>query len=159
LKKIRRFLDHASFSKSDGHKRKYRLSKWNIICRQNDQGGLGIEVVEIRNRCQLCKWPFKLLNEEGVWQELLENKYLHSKFLAEVTMKPYMTTLPFWKRLMKVKEEFCEKGSFIIWNSMDRFWMHIEGSTSRRHAIWSRAVAVGRQANDGRSTSYTSASS
>jgi hypothetical protein len=28
------------------------------------------------------------MNEEGVWQELLKNKYLHSKSLAEVTMKP-----------------------------------------------------------------------
>jgi hypothetical protein len=35
-----------------------------------DQGGLGIEVLETKNRCLLCKWLFKLMNEEGVWQEL-----------------------------------------------------------------------------------------
>jgi hypothetical protein len=31
---------------------------------------------------------FKLMNEEGVWQELLYNKYLHSKLLTEVAAKP-----------------------------------------------------------------------
>jgi hypothetical protein len=36
------------FWQSDAHKRKYRLSKWNIICRPKDQGGLGIEVLELK---------------------------------------------------------------------------------------------------------------
>ena len=30
------------FWQGDGHKKKYRLAKWNIICRPRDQGGLGI---------------------------------------------------------------------------------------------------------------------
>jgi hypothetical protein len=47
------------------HKR--RVPKWNIACRPKDQGGLGIEVLEIKNRCLLSKWLFKLLNEDGVW--------------------------------------------------------------------------------------------
>jgi hypothetical protein len=55
---------------SDGHKKKYRLTKWNIICLPEDQGGLGIEVLETKNWCLLCKWLFKLMNEEGIWQEL-----------------------------------------------------------------------------------------
>jgi hypothetical protein len=41
------------FWQSDGHKRKYRLTKWNIIRRPKDQGGLGIEVLEIKNKCLL----------------------------------------------------------------------------------------------------------
>jgi hypothetical protein len=69
----------------------------------------------------LSKWLFKLLNEKGVWQELLTNKYLHSKSLSQVTMKP--TDSPFRKGLMKVKEEFFGNGSFTIGNDMDtRFW-------------------------------------
>jgi hypothetical protein len=82
------FLDQDFFWQSDGHKRKYRLTKWNIICRPKDKGGLGIEVLEIKNQCLLSKWLFKLLNEEGVWNEILQNKYLHSKSLSEVTVKP-----------------------------------------------------------------------
>jgi hypothetical protein len=55
------------FWQSDEHKRKYRLTKWNIICRPKDQGGLGIEVLDIKNKCLLSKWLFKILHEEGVW--------------------------------------------------------------------------------------------
>jgi hypothetical protein len=55
------------FFQTINHKKKYRLTKWNILCRPKDQGGLGIEVLEIKNRNLLIKWLFKLLNEEGMW--------------------------------------------------------------------------------------------
>jgi hypothetical protein len=29
--------------------------------------GLGIEVVNVKNKCLLNKWLFKLLNEEDIW--------------------------------------------------------------------------------------------
>ena len=66
--------------------------------------GLGIEVLELKNRCLLSKWLFKLLNEEGVWQELINNKYLQSRSLSQVTARPFDS--PFWKGLMKVKDDF-----------------------------------------------------
>ena len=75
-----------------------------MMCHPKDQGGLGIEVLEVKNRCLLSKWLFKLLNEEGVWQKLLRNKYLNSKTLSQVTTKPFDS--PLWKGLMKVKEDF-----------------------------------------------------
>jgi hypothetical protein len=82
---------------------------------------LGIEVLEIKNRCLLTKWLFKLLNEEGVWQEILKNKYLHSKSLAEVTVKP--NDSPFWKGLLKMKEDFLSRGYFKVGNGLEtRFW-------------------------------------
>jgi hypothetical protein len=74
----------------------------------------GIEVLEIKNKCLLSKWLYKLQNEEGVWKELLRNKYLHSKSLSEVTMKP--SDSPFWKGLMKVKDEFLSRGPFTVCN-------------------------------------------
>jgi hypothetical protein len=101
------FYRSRFFWQSDEAKRKYRLTIWNIICRPKDQGGLGIEVLELKNRCLLSKWLFKLLNEEGVWQELLHNKYLSQKTLAEVQAKP--TDSPFWKVLMRVKDDFFVK--------------------------------------------------
>ena len=91
-----------------------------MICRTKDQGGLGIEVLEVKNKCLLSKWLFKLLNE-GVWQELLHNKYLHSNTLSQVQSKP--TDSPFWKGIMGVKDEFFSRGSFIIGDgSSTRFW-------------------------------------
>jgi hypothetical protein len=62
------------FWQSDEQKKKYRVTRWNIICRPKDQGVLGIEVLDIKNKFLLYKWLFKLLSEEGVWQELLTKK-------------------------------------------------------------------------------------
>jgi hypothetical protein len=67
------------FWQGDGHKRKYRLTKWSILCRPKDEGGLGIPDLEIQNRCLLSKWLFKLINETGIWQQILKNKYLGSR--------------------------------------------------------------------------------
>jgi hypothetical protein len=61
-------------------------------------------VLEIKNQCLLSKWFSKLLSEEEMWQELIQNKYLHSKSLSEVTVKP--NDSHFWKGLMKIKEDF-----------------------------------------------------
>jgi hypothetical protein len=65
------------------HKRKYRFTKWNILCWPKDQGGLGIEVLETKNKYLLSKWLYKLQNEKGVCQKLLRNKYLHSNSLSK----------------------------------------------------------------------------
>jgi hypothetical protein len=115
------FFRSRFFWQSDGHKRKYRLTRWNILCRPKDHGGLGIEVLELKNKCLLSKWLFKLLNEGGVWQELLKNQYLHSKTLSQVVAKPSYSL--FWKGLMRVKEEFFSRGNFKIGNGQSmRFW-------------------------------------
>jgi hypothetical protein len=60
------FFRSRFFWQSDGHKKKYRLTKWNVICCPKDQGCLGIEVLEIKNLCLLSKWLDKLINEEGI---------------------------------------------------------------------------------------------
>jgi hypothetical protein len=36
----------------------------------------------------LNKWLFKLLNEEGMWQQLLKNKYLRDKSLTQISRRP-----------------------------------------------------------------------
>lgn len=67
--------------------------------------------VQIKNICLLSKWQYKLLNEEGVWQELLHNQYLHSKTLAHVEARSFDSS--FWKGLRKVKPSFFNRGSFV----------------------------------------------
>jgi hypothetical protein len=69
--------------------------------------------LELKNKCLLSKWLFKLLNEEGFWQELLKIKYLHSKTLSQVVAKP--SDSPFWKGLMRVKEDFFGFGRILGW--------------------------------------------
>jgi hypothetical protein len=115
------FFRSRFFWQSDGHKKKYRLTRWNILCRPRDKGRLGIEVLELKNKCLLSKWLFKLLNEDSVWQELLKNKYIHSKSLSQVVTKT--TDSPFWKGLMCVKEEYFSRGNLVVGNGIStRFW-------------------------------------
>ena len=97
---------------NDQHKRKYRLVKWEVMCQPKDQGGLGIHNLEIQNKCLLSKWLFKLLNEDGLWQELLRNKYIKNKTLGSCEKKP--TDSHFWKSLMNIKDNFMELGHFNV---------------------------------------------
>jgi hypothetical protein len=126
-KGVRKRLDFYRsrfFWQSDETKKKYRLTKWNIICRPKDQGGLGIEVLELKNKCLLSKWLFKLLSEDGMWQQILHNKYLNNKTLSQVEAKP--TDSPFWKGLMRVKNDFFQRGFFEVGDGLTvRFWEDI----------------------------------
>uniref|UniRef100_A0A453CHT9 Reverse transcriptase zinc-binding domain-containing protein n=1 Tax=Aegilops tauschii subsp. strangulata TaxID=200361 RepID=A0A453CHT9_AEGTS len=53
--------------------------------------------------------------------QLLRNKYLHSKTLAQVTVRP--NDSPFWKGLMRVKETLFHRVKFIVGDGTTRrFW-------------------------------------
>jgi hypothetical protein len=91
------------------------------MCQPKDQGGLGIQNLEIQNVCLLSKWLFKLINEDGLWQTILRNKYLSNQTIGKVERKPGDSH--FWTRLMKVKDNFLRFGSFQLNNgSQIRFW-------------------------------------
>jgi hypothetical protein len=107
-------LNHAFSGKVMGRKENIDLLNGTLFA---DQEGLEIDVLQIKNKCLLSKWLYKLQTDEGVWQELLRNKYLHSKSLSEVTVKP--NDSPFWKGFMKVKEKFLSKGFFKVGNGKD----------------------------------------
>ena len=59
-----------------------------FLYRPWDQGGLDIVNLEIQNKCLLSKLLFKFINEDGISQRLLLNKYLGSKSLTQVMRKP-----------------------------------------------------------------------
>jgi hypothetical protein len=48
----------------------------------------------------VSKWMFKLLNEEGEWQELIHNKYLH-RIVTQVSLKS--TDSPFMERFNEIQ--------------------------------------------------------
>jgi hypothetical protein len=47
-------------------------------------GGLGILDLKNQNICLLCKWLFKLFNEDGLWQKVLRKKYVKDKCLSQI---------------------------------------------------------------------------
>ena len=115
-------LDHFKsrfFWQGSSEKHKYRLAKWDILCRPKDQRGLGILDLQLQNKCLLAKWLVNLLNTTGMWQTLLTNKYLRSKSLTQ----SQTLRLPFLEGLMKIKDEVLANGSFIIKDGCQtRFW-------------------------------------
>uniref|UniRef100_A0A453LKY2 Reverse transcriptase zinc-binding domain-containing protein n=1 Tax=Aegilops tauschii subsp. strangulata TaxID=200361 RepID=A0A453LKY2_AEGTS len=55
------------------------------------------------------------------WVQILRSKYLQSKTLSQVTVRP--TDSPFWKGLMRVKAAFFNRTKFILGNgNTTRFW-------------------------------------
>ncbi|WVZ76754.1 hypothetical protein U9M48_024697, partial [Paspalum notatum var. saurae] len=100
------------FWQDDGPKKKHRLAKWKILCTPKEQGGLGIQDLDVQNKCLLSKWLSRLINEDGVWQQLLKNKYLGTKPLSQVEKKPGDSQ--FWSGLMKVKPIFLNGGVYKV---------------------------------------------
>ncbi|WVZ85042.1 hypothetical protein U9M48_032004 [Paspalum notatum var. saurae] len=125
--------DWEQVEERDSHKKKYRLARWKILCMPKEQGGFVIRNLEIQNICLLSKWFYKLINEEGVWPNILKTKYLRGKAIGEVQWKPGDSH--FWSSLTKVKEHFLELSSFSLHDgSQIRFW-EIGGSVTFRLKI------------------------
>ena len=126
-KGVRKKLDYFRsrfFWQSDEHKRKYRLAKWDILCQPKEQGGLGIQNLELKNIALLSKWLYRQLTTDGTWQKILRNKYLGTKPFVQVHWKSGDSH--FWASLMKAKSEFLRFGTFVIKNgSQVRFWEDI----------------------------------
>ncbi len=63
----------------------------------------------------------QVINENGVWQDLLKRKYLYNKSIIQVDRK--QGDSHFWSGLMKVKNTFLTMGSWIVNNEEHiRFW-------------------------------------
>jgi hypothetical protein len=70
------------FWQGGNSKMKYRLARWHSVCQPKALGGLGVSNLAVKNIFLLSKWLYKLLNEDGMWQQLLKNKYLGDKSLT-----------------------------------------------------------------------------
>jgi hypothetical protein len=76
-------FDPDSFGKKATTKKKCILVKWKIICQPKGLGGLRVANLATKNISLLNKWLFKLLNEHGVWQEILKISILEQKILLK----------------------------------------------------------------------------
>jgi hypothetical protein len=82
---------------------------------------MGIIDLDIQNKCLLSKWIIKLINEDGLWQQLLKNKYLKGRTLSQVDRKKGDSQ--FWSGLMEVKNLVLERGRFNVQDgTQTRFW-------------------------------------
>jgi hypothetical protein len=56
--------------------RKCHLVDWETMCTPKDLGGPGVLNLDLMNISLLCKWLWKLENDEGMWQDILKKRYL-----------------------------------------------------------------------------------
>ena len=70
--------------------------------------------LDVQNKCLLSKWLFKLINEDGVWQQILRRKYLRHKTIIQVEYMPGDSH--FWSGLMNIKQDFLSLGRFQLGN-------------------------------------------
>jgi hypothetical protein len=82
-------------------KRKYHLVKWDIVCKEKKKGGLGLKDLRKMNVSLLCKWWWLLESREGIWQEIVNLKYVKNYPICDILSK--MNDSPLWKDLMKVR--------------------------------------------------------
>lgn len=83
--------------------------------------GLGIHDPGTKNTTTLSKWLLKLLTSDGIWRQLLWNKYLGSTLFSQVEWR--QGDSHFLYGLMKVKRNFLLFGSFKVKDgSQVRFW-------------------------------------
>ena len=78
------FYRSRFFWQSDENKSKYRLAKWDILCRPKDQGGLGIENLQVKNICLLSKWLYRISIEEGCGYSYCETSICTLKLLLRL---------------------------------------------------------------------------
>jgi hypothetical protein len=72
----------------------------------------------------LSKWIFKQINEDGLWQTILQNKYMRGKTFTQV--EHMHGDSHFWVGLMKVKHMFLGLGRFKLEDGTQiRFWEDI----------------------------------
>jgi hypothetical protein len=108
LKKIEYYRSRFFFLQNDNHKKNTSLMVSFMPIQRTR--GLRIMNLDLQNKCILSKWPFKLSNEHGFWQNLLRNKYIKDKTLSHVQKKSGDSH--FWMSLMSVKETFLSLRTF-----------------------------------------------
>ena len=57
------------------------LVSWLVLCKTKEQGSLGIQQLDMQNKCLLSKWLFNLYSEQG---DILRNKYVKDRTLSQV---------------------------------------------------------------------------
>jgi hypothetical protein len=123
LEKIEYFRSRF-FWQNDEHKKRYRLVKLGILYQPKDKGGVGIMNIDIQNQCLLSKWWYKLMNEHGIRQDLLRQKYMQDKAIGQIRRK--LEDSQFWSDIMSVKELFLRFGTFQLNTRANiRFWEDI----------------------------------
>lgn len=84
---------------------KSRNSKipWEILCREKEEGGMGLRNLEELNRALYVKLIWKIINEEGIWAKYMKRKYIGNKSFWEISER--LDDSGVWKFILKNRQE------------------------------------------------------
>jgi hypothetical protein len=101
--------------------KKYHLVRWDKVCTSNKKGGLGINNLRVINIRLMCKCWWKLKSEKGIWQEIVNNKYIDGNNILNIGSRVGDSHV--WSDMLKVRDYYIQ-GRQIITRSGDknRFW-------------------------------------
>jgi len=102
-------------------RKKYHLVRWEIVCKSKKKGGLGIKDIRRMNISLLCKWWWRLDNEEGLWQNIVKAKYIKGAPIGAITHRP--DDSPIWTDLLKIKYFYMKNRKVKVNNGQSTlFW-------------------------------------
>jgi hypothetical protein len=91
----------AFFWAGAADKKKYLFVKWRWICKPRSKGGLGVKDLHKFNISLMCKWWWKLENDEGPWQNFMRRKYLGD---AEIYFTRHRSgDSPLWSDMLHIR--------------------------------------------------------
>ena len=88
--------------------KKYHLVNWKTCCLPKEQGVLGILNLEMMNKALLAKWFGELETENGIWVDILLNKYVKNKCLSRIKEKK-TRRLPIPGELVRCEEKLFSR--------------------------------------------------
>jgi len=91
------------------------------VCSGTKKGGLGIKDIRKLNLSLLAKWWWKLEQETGIWQDIINAKYIKGKPIPLITHN--QNNCPVWADLLKVRSLYLQGRKVKIRNGKNnQFW-------------------------------------
>ena len=82
------------------------------MCVDQKRKGFGYKNIHRQNISLLCKWLWKLETKNGLWQSIVQEKYVKGKPLSAVKIKAGDS--PCWKDILKVREYYLAERRIVI---------------------------------------------
>ena len=105
--------------------RKAYLVKWDVVCSEKRQGGLGLRKLTLLNKVLLGKWIWRFSYDRGcTWKTLINSKYgLEGLGWCSKKVRGYFG-VGLWKEILKESGWVKENWKFIVGNDTRiRFWL------------------------------------
>ena len=103
---------------------KVHLVKWDVVCSEKFNGGLGLRRIATLNRALLGKWVWRFACEkDNLWKQVISTKYGQEEHGWRAKKASGAAGVGVWKEIMKESEWCWENLAFLVGKgSKIKFW-------------------------------------